>query len=163
MPFDHNDHYHRLLLRKLPPHGRTALDIGCGTGRFARLLAARGYEVDALDPSAEVIAEARALGGEGNPRFRGADVTEEELPEGHYDAITCLASLHHMPFGTVTRLRAALAPGGTLLVLGCYAEGRGGTPWRPPPTPWRGWRCTRASACAASTGRRSGRPSRSRT
>ncbi|CAM5352979.1 Class I SAM-dependent methyltransferase OS=Streptomyces alboniger OX=132473 GN=CP975_21240 PE=4 SV=1 [Streptomyces alboniger] len=128
MPFDHNDHYHRLLLRKLPPHGRTALDIGCGTGRFARLLAARGYEVDALDPSAEVIAEARALGGEGNPRFRGADVTEEELPEGHYDAITCLASLHHMPFGTVTRLRAALAPGGTLLVLGCYA----GRTWRDP-------------------------------
>ncbi|MEU9283341.1 hypothetical protein AB0D57_01100 [Streptomyces sp. NPDC048275] len=30
-------------------------------------------------------------------------------------------SLHHMPFGTVTRLRDALAPGGVLLVLGCYA------------------------------------------
>ncbi|WP_372350791.1 hypothetical protein [Streptomyces sp. KL116D] len=31
-----------------------------------------------------------------------------------------------MPFGTVTRLRDALAPGGRLLVLGCYA---GITPW----------------------------------
>ncbi|NDZ99780.1 methyltransferase domain-containing protein, partial [Streptomyces sp. SID10116] len=51
MPFDHNDHYHPLLLRNLPPGGRTALDVGCGTGRFARRLAARGYEVDALDPS----------------------------------------------------------------------------------------------------------------
>lgn len=119
MPFDHNDHYHRLLLRKLPLHGRTALDVGCGTGRFARLLAARGYEVDAVDPAPDVIAEARAAGG--GPRFRTADVTEEELPEGRYDVITCLASLHHMPFGTVTRLRAALAPGGTLLVLGCYS------------------------------------------
>ncbi|MEU7579613.1 class I SAM-dependent methyltransferase [Streptomyces sp. NPDC041068] len=124
MPFDHNDHYHRLLLRNLPPHGRTALDIGCGTGRFARLLAARGYEVDALDPSAEVIAEAEEAGG--GPRFRQADVTKEDLPDGHYDVITCLASLHHMPFDTVTRLRAALAPGGSLLVLGCYA---GLTPW----------------------------------
>ncbi|MFH8607679.1 class I SAM-dependent methyltransferase [Streptomyces sp. NPDC018029] len=131
MPFDHNDHYHRLLLRNLPsptpPEGpgrsRTVLDIGCGTGRFARLLAARGYEVDALDPSAEVIAKARELGG--GPRFRQADVTEEALPEAHYDAVTCLASLHHMPFATVTRLRDALAPGGTLLVLGCYA----GTTW----------------------------------
>ncbi|THC53237.1 class I SAM-dependent methyltransferase [Streptomyces sp. A1499] len=123
MPFDHNDHYHRLLLRKLPPHGRTALDIGCGTGRFARLLAARGYEVDALDPAPDVIAAARAAGG--GPRFRTADVTEEDLPEGRYDVITCLASLHHMPFGTVTRLCAALAPGGALLVLGCYA----GTTW----------------------------------
>lgn len=43
------------------------------------------------------------------------------LPKGHYDVITCLASLHHMPFGTVTRFREALAPGGVLLVLGCYA------------------------------------------
>ncbi|WP_030782458.1 class I SAM-dependent methyltransferase [Streptomyces sp. NRRL S-920] len=123
MPFDHNDHYHPLLLRHLPPHGRTALDIGCGTGRFARRLAARGYEVDALDPSAEVVAEAEALGG--GPRYRRADVTAQDLPEGHYDVITCLASLHHMPFTTLTRLRAALAPGGTLLVLGCYA----GTTW----------------------------------
>ncbi len=119
MPFDHNDHYHRLLLRALPPGGRTALDVGCGTGRFARRLAARGYTVDALDPSAEVIAEARALGG--GPRFQRADVAERDLPEGHYDVVTCLASLHHMPFATVTRLRDALAPGGTLLVLGCYA------------------------------------------
>ncbi|MFE5024882.1 class I SAM-dependent methyltransferase [Streptomyces sp. NPDC056656] len=127
MPFDHNDHYHRLLLRHLPKEGhkeghkegRAALDIGCGTGRFARRLAARGYTVDALDPSAEVIAEAEAMGG--GPRYRRADVTATDLPEGHYDVITCLASLHHMPFATVTRLRAALAPGGALLVLGCYA------------------------------------------
>ncbi|MFD4629959.1 class I SAM-dependent methyltransferase [Streptomyces sp. NPDC058284] len=119
MPFDHNDHYHRLLLRSLPPHGRTALDVGCGTGRFARRLAARGYEVDGVDPSAAVVAEAEALGG--GPRYRRADVTGEELPGGHYDVITCLASLHHMPFTTLTRLRDALAPGGALLVLGCYA------------------------------------------
>ncbi|MFI9775838.1 class I SAM-dependent methyltransferase [Streptomyces sp. NPDC051956] len=127
MPFDHNDHYHRLLLRRLPEEGRKkgreegrrALDVGCGTGRFARRLAARGYTVDALDPSAEVIAEAEAMGG--GPRYRRADVTATDPPEGHYDVITCLASLHHMPFATVTRLRAALAPGGALLVLGCYA------------------------------------------
>ncbi len=44
-----------------------------------------------------------------------------------------------MPFGTVTRFREALAPGGVLLVLGCYA---GITWWdlaRPcPPMPWHG-------------------------
>ncbi|MFF2509605.1 class I SAM-dependent methyltransferase [Streptomyces sp. NPDC058086] len=119
MPFDHNDHYHRLLLRKLPKHGRTALDVGCGTGGFARRLATRGYEVDAVDPSAEVIAAARRIGG--GPRFRRTDVVSAGLPKGHYDVITCLASLHHMPFGTVTRFREALAPGGVLLVLGCYA------------------------------------------
>ncbi|MFF4341821.1 class I SAM-dependent methyltransferase [Kitasatospora sp. NPDC001540] len=137
MPFDHNDHYHRLLLRQLPPGCRTALDVGCGTGRFARRLAARGIAVDAVDPAAEAVAAARELTareltaaagpGEG-PRFRQADVTEVELPRGHYDFVSCLASLHHMPFDTVRTLRESLAPGGVLVVLGCYPE-RSRTDW----------------------------------
>jgi hypothetical protein len=49
-------------------------------------------------------------------------VTRVDLPRGHYEVITCLASLHHVPFSTVCALRAALAPGGVLLVLGCYPE-----------------------------------------
>ncbi|WP_406116219.1 class I SAM-dependent methyltransferase [Kitasatospora purpeofusca] len=126
MPFDHNDHYHRLLLRRVPRNCGVALDIGCGTGRFARRLAHLGIEVDAIDPSAEVIAEARALSGriagDRSPRFQHADVTEVELPKGHYDFISCLASIHHMPFDTVAALRDALAPGGVLVILGCYPE-----------------------------------------
>ncbi|WP_049576449.1 class I SAM-dependent methyltransferase [Streptomyces sp. SBT349] len=127
MPFDHNDHYHRLLLRRVPADARTALDVGCGTGRFARRLAARGIEVDAVDPSRETVEAARAAsarpGGNGPaPRFRHADIADVDLPRSHYDVISCLASLHHMPFATVTALRDALAPGGVLLVLGCYRE-----------------------------------------
>ncbi|MFJ7624921.1 class I SAM-dependent methyltransferase [Streptomyces sp. NPDC097595] len=61
MPFDHNDHYHRLLLRQVPRDCGAALDVGCGTGRFARRLARLGMTVDAVDPSEEAIAEARAL------------------------------------------------------------------------------------------------------
>ncbi|MCX4828825.1 class I SAM-dependent methyltransferase [Streptomyces sp. NBC_01016] len=124
MPFDHNDHYHPLLLRQLPPQGRTALDVGCGTGRFARRLVAHGYRVDALDPDPATLAVAEAAGG--GPRYRVADAAQAELPPAHYDVISCLASLHHMPFETLTRFRKALAPGGRLLVLGCYD---GVTPW----------------------------------
>lgn len=120
MPFDHNDHYHRTLLRRVPRGARTALDVGCGTGRFARRLAGLGVEVDAVDPSAEVIEAAVAQGG--GPRFLHADITRTELREEHYDFISCLASIHHMPFGTVAALRDALAPGGTLAILGCYPE-----------------------------------------
>lgn len=138
MPFDHNDHYHRLLLRHVPAGCRTALDVGCGTGRFARRLAARGLAVDGVDASAEVVAAARKAssgdggdardGGDGSarqagnpPRFRQADVTQEQLPPGRYDFVSCLASLHHMPLApALTALRGTLAPGGTLVVLGCY-------------------------------------------
>lgn len=42
MPFDHNDHYLRLLLRQVPRNCGAALDVGCGTGRFARRLAHLG-------------------------------------------------------------------------------------------------------------------------
>ncbi|GAA3615642.1 class I SAM-dependent methyltransferase [Streptomyces chitinivorans] len=126
MPFDHNDHYHRLLLRQIPPGCRTALDVGCGTGRFARLLAGRGIGVHGIDASAEMIGAARAasagLPPQYRPDFRHMDATRTELPPGRYDFVSCLAALHHMPFGTVAALRDALAPGGVLAVLGCYRE-----------------------------------------
>lgn len=126
MPFDHNDHYHRLLLRQVPRNCGAALDVGCGTGQFARRLTHLGIEVDAIDPSEEAIAEARALSGrmtgDRSPRFQHADVTEVELPKAYYDFISCLASIHHMPFDTIAALRDALAPGGVLVILGCYPE-----------------------------------------
>ncbi|MGH3370009.1 MAG: class I SAM-dependent methyltransferase [Nocardioidaceae bacterium] len=118
MAFNYNDHYHPLLLKQAPEGARRALDVGCGTGGFARLLAERGLDVEGVDPDADVIQAARAAGG--GPRYRRADVREDQLPESHYDFISCIASLRHMPFDTVLTLRKALAPGGVLAVLGLY-------------------------------------------
>ncbi|WAL64087.1 class I SAM-dependent methyltransferase [Amycolatopsis cynarae] len=117
MPFNHNDHYHPLLLRQVPARARTALDVGCGTGKFTRKLAATGLAVEGIDPAREAI-EAACATSPGKITYRCEDVTRAGLPEGHYDFISCLAALHHMPFETVTKLRRALAPGGVLAVLG---------------------------------------------
>jgi SAM-dependent methyltransferase len=114
MPFDHNHACHRSLLRQVPAGARTALDVGCGSGLFTRRLAAAGLTVEGIDPSAEMIAAARALGP--GITYRQADATTAEL--GRHDFISCLASLHHMPFETVLSLRDALNPGGVLAVLG---------------------------------------------
>ncbi|MBB4689754.1 class I SAM-dependent methyltransferase [Amycolatopsis jiangsuensis] len=121
MPFDHNHHYHPRLLRLVPPGPGRALDVGCGEGRFARRLAAAGLTVDGIDTSAAMVARAAAAGspGPGTVSYRQADVTAEALEPGAYGFISCLASLHHMPFDTVLEFRRALVPGGVLAVLGC--------------------------------------------
>ncbi|MGH3036875.1 MAG: methyltransferase domain-containing protein [Gaiellaceae bacterium] len=45
--------------------GRRVLDVGCGTGRLAAALAERGVRVWGVDPSAEMLAQARAGAGKG--------------------------------------------------------------------------------------------------
>ncbi len=77
-------------LRSLHPACRTLLDVGCGTGEHARLLASlHGFSVDGLDVSPDFlrIARAKHLAG----RFFEADMSNFQLP-GRYDAILCLAS-----------------------------------------------------------------------
>jgi SAM-dependent methyltransferase len=112
--FCHNDFYHPFLLRQVPPRCRRALDVGCGTGRFARLLATRAGSVDAVDRSAEMISAAQ---GASNITFLHADIQDLQL--GRYDFISCIAAIHHVPFtDTVTRLRDALTPGGVLAIIG---------------------------------------------
>src|SRR5687767_2304772 len=72
--FNHNDHYHARLLALVPDGTERALDVGCGTGNFARKLASRARFVEGIDRSPEMIAVATArLGGVTNARFRQAD------------------------------------------------------------------------------------------
>jgi hypothetical protein len=51
--WDHNSHYHSFLLKHVPSPRAEALDIGCGTGSFARLLAQRCKRVLAHMPSSK--------------------------------------------------------------------------------------------------------------
>ncbi|MFJ4582014.1 class I SAM-dependent methyltransferase [Streptomyces echinatus] len=119
-PWDHNARYHPWLLRRLPRRFGTALDVGCGSGELARLLGRRAREVHGIDADAEIVARARELtGGTAAVGYSVADASRH-LPAGPYDVITCVAVLHHLPFPeTLTRLRGRLAPGGTLVVVGC--------------------------------------------
>jgi 2-polyprenyl-3-methyl-5-hydroxy-6-metoxy-1,4-benzoquinol methylase len=116
---DHNAHYHRWILRQLPRRFNRALDVGSGSGDLARLLASRAAAVKAVDSDPAIIAQAQKLTPAALPlTFTVADATAE-VPTGSYDVITCVATIHHLPFAeALSCFRRHLAPGGTLVVVG---------------------------------------------
>jgi SAM-dependent methyltransferase len=124
--WDHNTHYHRRLLQHVPRNCTNGLEIGCGTGVFARLLAHRAARVLAVDLSPQMIriAKERSI-AQPNIDYQVADALSYRFPEAHFDCIASIATLHHLPFaGMLARMKSALRPGGTLLVLDLF-QGEG--------------------------------------
>jgi ubiquinone/menaquinone biosynthesis C-methylase UbiE len=118
----HNDHYHNFLLRQLSSHCHSALEIGCGKGEFSRRLAERSDRVLALDLSPEMIRIACERSAQlRNIEFQLADVMQLELPSEAFDCIASIATLHHLPLLEILlKMKAALKPGGVLLILDLF-------------------------------------------
>src|SRR5215216_8143492 len=73
----------------------TALDVGCGSsGRFIDLLLARGFAVEGLDISTEMLVLARARHSSVN--FYHADICIWDFPKS-YDFISAWDSIWHVP------------------------------------------------------------------
>jgi SAM-dependent methyltransferase len=117
-----NNHYHNFLLRQLPNDCRAALEIGCGKGEFSRRLAERSQKVLALDLSPEMIRIARERSVDlPNIDFQLADVMSYDLPHEGFDCIATIATLHHLALREIfMKMKAALKPGGVLLVLDLF-------------------------------------------
>jgi ubiquinone/menaquinone biosynthesis C-methylase UbiE len=124
--WDHNSHYGNFLLKHIPQDCDSALEIGCGTGAFARLMAKRAGRVLALDLSPRMIQIGRERSREfANIDFRVANVLEWEFPSGQFDCVASIATLHHLPMEEMlTKMKSALKANGTLLVLDLF-EGEG--------------------------------------
>jgi len=120
----HNDHYHSLLLRHLPSNCHNILEIGCGTGAFARVLAQRAERVLALDLSPEMIRIARERSVKfPNIEFQLADVRDTPFNSESFDCVASIATLHHLPLSEMLlKMKAALKPGGVLLVLDLFEQ-----------------------------------------
>ncbi len=120
--WNHNAHYHEYLLRQIPRQCSQILEIGCGTGRFSRLLAARAEKILAIDLSPRMIRLARERSSlHPNIDFVEGDVMSYRLPDEQFDCIVTLTTLHHLPIAPALRkIRSALKPGGTFVCLDLY-------------------------------------------
>ncbi|MEB3303303.1 MAG: methyltransferase domain-containing protein [Cyanobacteriota bacterium] len=104
---------------RLPP-GSTVLDVGCGIGGSARILARDyGLEVLAISISPGQIARARALTPpslESRCRFAVMDALHLDLSDGTFDAVWSVEASPHMPDKQryVDELLRVLKPGGLL-------------------------------------------------
>jgi SAM-dependent methyltransferase len=117
--WNHNLHYHPVLLAAVPDRCRTALDVGCGEGILARRLRRSIPSVTGIDLDERSIELARAHAGASEIDYVVGDFLTHPFDPGAFDFIACVAALHHMDAAAaVNRTRELLAPGGTLAVLG---------------------------------------------
>jgi len=98
--------------------GKVGLDAGCGKGRYTRFLAPHLDALIALDGSSAVEAATRNLRQFPNVLVVRADLRHTPVRPGSLDFVSCLGVLHHLadPREGFRRLRALLAPGGTMLI-----------------------------------------------
>jgi SAM-dependent methyltransferase len=116
-PWNHNIHYHPLILGAVPDGCQRALDVGCGEGALARELRRKVPHVVAIDRDVPVIGRARRH--DGGVAYVVGDFLAPGFRPGSFDVIVSVAALHHMdPAAALRRMRELLRPGGILAVVG---------------------------------------------
>ena len=98
-------------------------DLGCGSGRWAKLVAPRVKRLHCIDPSDAIDVARKNLAGLPNVTFHCADAGRIPLEDGSQSFGYCLGVLHHIP-DPEAALRSAVAklrPGAQFLVYLYYA------------------------------------------
>lgn len=119
-----------LVAELLELRGRCVVDVGCGEGRLCRFMAGLGASVVGIDPSATLLARARALASaqsDGLQSYVRASGDALPLRTASAEAVVFLNSLHHIPPRRQARALAEAARvvtgGGRVLVIEPLAEG----------------------------------------
>jgi SAM-dependent methyltransferase len=103
--------------------GTRVLDVGCGVGRWSRMLAAKGATVTGVDLSPTMIAQAQQRAAAQGVRcdFRVQDLSRLEV-DGQFDVVLGVTVLQHildpgLLRDAVRRMTSHLAPGGRMVLL----------------------------------------------
>ena len=110
-------------MEKYYPEGGSVMDVGGGPGRYAILLAVKGYDVTLVDLSPKNVEFAKEKAKEENVRMRTicADALEiNKHVSGQFDVVQCMGPLYHLlreedRISCIRQCLALLKPGGVFL------------------------------------------------
>ncbi|MBI9113784.1 class I SAM-dependent methyltransferase [Sanguibacter suaedae] len=116
--WNHNIHYHRVVLDAVPPSARTALDVGTGDGLLAADLRSRVPSVTGIDTDADVLR--RASAEVADVEWVHGDVLTHPFAPASFDVVASVATVHHLPDlrETFRRFAELAAPSGVVVVVG---------------------------------------------
>jgi SAM-dependent methyltransferase len=116
--WNHNIHYHRVVLEAVPAGARSALDVGTGDGLLAADLRTLVPDVTGIDRDEGVLESARRA--DPAVRWVHGDVLHHPFEPGSFDVVASVAAVHHLPdlAGAFRRLADLAAPGGLVAVVG---------------------------------------------
>lgn len=77
------------LIERYAPNARNLLDLGCGTGRHAALLAAKGFDVHGVDMSEAMLTMAASIKSDAKLSFSSGDLRSVRL-DRKFDVVTSL-------------------------------------------------------------------------
>ena len=105
------------ILKRLDREPRSYLDVGCGSGRYLRTMAARGLDQRNIHGLELDVAVVRRLCDEGF-RAECARVEDAEIAPASLDLVTMFHVLEHVdaPDQVAKRLAGWLAPGGVVAI-----------------------------------------------
>lgn len=92
------DNYFNIFPWEILPENAEGFDLGCGSGRWAKLVASRVGKLHVIDPSSEALTVAkRNLAGSNNCQFYIAGAGDIPLEDESCDFGYSLGVLHHIP------------------------------------------------------------------
>lgn len=106
-----------VMLARIADRGfARALDIGCGEGRFVRMMAQQGIAAIGIDPTSALIEEARRRDPAGD--YRIGDAERLDLADGCVDLVVSYLSLIDIERfeAAIAEMSRVLAPGGSLMI-----------------------------------------------
>ncbi|QJC55781.1 Ubiquinone biosynthesis O-methyltransferase [Polaromonas vacuolata] len=117
------DEYFAVFPWESLPKDAIGFDMGCGSGRWAKLMAPRVGHLHCIDPSSALVVAKVALSNADNVSFHLASVDDHPLPPDSKDFGYSLGVLHHVP-DTADAIKACVAmlkPGAPFQVYLYYA------------------------------------------